>query len=33
MTWVWISVMIVLLGAELNAELERQGALGSNGPR
>ncbi len=24
MTWIWISVMVVLLGAELNAELERQ---------
>ncbi len=27
MTWIWISVMVVLLGAELNAELERQAAL------
>ncbi len=26
MTWIWISVMVVLLGAELNAELERQAA-------
>jgi membrane protein len=24
MTWIWISVMVVLLGAEMNAELERQ---------
>ena len=27
MTWIWFSVMVVLLGAELNAELERQTAL------
>ncbi len=26
MTWIWISVMVVLLGAELNAELEHQTA-------
>jgi membrane protein len=26
MTWIWISVMVVLVGAELNAELERQTA-------
>jgi membrane protein len=24
MTWIWISTMVVLLGAELNAELERE---------
>jgi membrane protein len=24
MTWIWISTMVVLMGAELNAELERQ---------
>ena len=24
MTWIWISTMIVLMGAELNAELEHQ---------
>jgi membrane protein len=24
MTWIWISAMVVLLGGELNAELERQ---------
>jgi membrane protein len=29
MTWIWISVMVVLLGAELNAELEHQTALDS----
>ncbi|MDB5446937.1 MAG: ribonuclease [Phenylobacterium sp.] len=26
MTWIWVSVMVVLLGAELNAELEHQTA-------
>lgn len=29
MTWIWISVMIVLVGAELNAELEHQTACDS----
>jgi len=29
MTWVWISVMVVLVGAELNAELEHQTARDS----
>jgi membrane protein len=29
MTWIWISVMVVLLGAELNAELELQTVLDS----
>ena len=24
MTWIWISSIVVLMGAELNAELERQ---------
>ena len=27
MTWIWISSMIVLLGGELNAELEQQTGL------
>ncbi|MDQ7762088.1 YhjD/YihY/BrkB family envelope integrity protein, partial [Xanthomonas sontii] len=27
MTWIWLSVVIVLLGAELNAEIERENAL------
>jgi len=29
MTWIWFSVMVVLLGAELNAEIEHQTALDS----
>lgn len=29
MTWIWLSVVIVLLGAELNAEMERQTACDS----
>lgn len=29
MTWIWVSVMIVLLGAELNAEMEHQTAKDS----
>jgi membrane protein len=29
MVWLWLSVMVVLLGAELNAELEHQTALDS----
>jgi membrane protein len=29
MTWVWLSVVVVLLGAELNAELEHQTAVDS----
>ncbi|MEG7747605.1 YhjD/YihY/BrkB family envelope integrity protein, partial [Listeria monocytogenes] len=29
MTWIWLSVVIVLLGAELNAEMERQTARDS----
>ncbi|TNC10410.1 YihY/virulence factor BrkB family protein [Methylobacterium terricola] len=29
MTWMWLSVAIVLIGAELNSELERQTALDS----
>jgi membrane protein len=28
MTWIWVSVMVVLLGAELNAELEPQVSVG-----
>lgn len=27
MTWIWLSLMVVLFGAELNAEIERHGAL------
>ena len=27
MTWIWLSVVIVLLGAELNAEMEHQTAV------
>ena len=37
MTWIWISVIVVLLGAELNAELEAQtpqdSTIGSERPR
>jgi membrane protein len=29
MLWVWFSVMVVLMGAELNAEIEHQTALDS----
>lgn len=29
MTWIWVSVMVVLVGAELNAEIEHQTALDS----
>ncbi|GJD93966.1 YihY/virulence factor BrkB family protein [Methylobacterium iners] len=29
MTWIWLSIVIVLLGAELNAEMERQTACDS----
>lgn len=29
MMWIWVSVMVVLLGAELNAEIEHQTALDS----
>jgi membrane protein len=32
MTWIWVSVMVVLLGAELNAELEPQGSAGERKP-
>ncbi|UYW27286.1 YihY/virulence factor BrkB family protein [Methylorubrum extorquens] len=33
MTWIWLSVVIVLLGAELNAEMERQTARDSTAGR
>jgi uncharacterized BrkB/YihY/UPF0761 family membrane protein len=35
LTWIWLSVVIVLLGAELNAEMEHQTAVlhGSVGGR
>lgn len=33
MTWIWLSLVIVLLGAELNAELERQTARDSTAGR
>ena len=26
MTWIWLSVMVILLGAELDAEMEHQTA-------
>ena len=29
MTWIWISAMVVLLGAELNSEIEHQTAMDS----
>jgi membrane protein len=29
MTWMWFSVVVVLLGAELNAEMELQTAVDS----
>jgi membrane protein len=29
MMWIWFSVMVVLIGAELNAEIEHQTALDS----
>jgi membrane protein len=29
MTWIWVSTMVVLIGAELNAEIEHQTALDS----
>ena len=29
MTWIWLSVVIVLIGAELNAEIEHQTAQDS----
>jgi membrane protein len=29
MTWIWISSIIVLMGAELNAELEQQTEMDS----
>jgi membrane protein len=27
MTWIWLSVVVVLVGAELDAEMERQTAV------
>ena len=27
MTWIWLSVVVVLVGAELHAEMERQTAV------
>jgi membrane protein len=32
MTWIWISTMIVLIGAELNAEMEHQTAMPTTEP-
>ncbi len=32
MTWIWISVAIVLVGAEINAEVERQAAAADKSP-
>jgi membrane protein len=32
MTWIWISTMIVLVGAELNAEMEHQTAMATSEP-
>ena len=32
MTWIWISSMVILLGAELNAELEHQTAVDTTTP-
>ena len=29
MMWIWVSVLIILIGAELNAEIEHQTALDS----
>jgi membrane protein len=31
MTWMWLSIVIVLLGAELNSEMERQTARDTTG--
>jgi membrane protein len=28
MTWMWLSAIIVLVGAELNSEIERQAVVG-----
>jgi membrane protein len=33
MTWMWLSAIIVLVGAELNSEIERQAMLGSSDHR
>jgi membrane protein len=29
MTWIWISTMVILVGAKINAELERQSGIGT----
>jgi membrane protein len=29
MTWIWLSLMVILLGAELNSEIEHQTARDS----
>ena len=31
MTWLWISAIVILLGAELDAEMERQAGLDTVG--
>jgi membrane protein len=33
MTWMWISMIVVLVGAQLNAEIEQQTARGPAGRR
>ncbi len=33
MMWMWISMVLILVGAQLNAEIERQSAWGPRGPR
>jgi membrane protein len=33
MTWIWISTMVILVGAKINAELEHQAAVGPQGKR
>jgi membrane protein len=30
MTWMWLSAIIVLVGAELNSEIEREAATGGS---
>ena len=29
MTWMWLSAIIMLVGAELNSEIERQASIGA----